>query len=559
MISDFVGKIKNHWNNHPFIASMIVFVFMFGFSSLMYVYSSGDPIVDDHYFHFKYASLLRNDGLEVVKNFDWIYLSGLANSDARYTVNLHQISLIPFTYINNWELAIHIADSFYASIGLALFYFILRKMNVRYPILWVLAIMSSAYFMSRLLLGRAFVLIIPLLFIELYLIITKKYKILFFIIIFHVLWHQSTYFMPLVMVCIAETARYLVEQKMYIKNFIATVIAIFIGLAFFPGFPGSAFKFINSIMAIQSNVEVESISLSGVELQSIDFMSRIVNEKILLALLLFCVTTVIFIYVSEKRGVLKLKGNEGIWIYSLFIFVIATVFGSIQLSGRFFDFFVPSIFLLTAILSTYLLDNKLIKIETSLAKFIKVAIVIFVLFMVFNACVDMYEKANKFDVEPIKNVASWIEKKSEKRDHVFVDNWSLFTPLFFANSYNSYSTGIEPMTLKGYDESLYWKYYNIFRYNYYCENKGDCKKEVNDIREYLEGKPDSVKKQIEKENSKKIINSIKNDFDAKFLVSSSTQLTTTILLNKDLVENYQSFKSDKFKGRFMEFTVFKLK
>jgi alpha-galactosidase/6-phospho-beta-glucosidase family protein len=177
-----------------------------------------------------------------------------------------------------------------------------------------------------------------------------------------------------------------------------------------------------------------------------------------------------------------------------------------------------------------------------------------------NASIAVYGKANSFDYAPSQKTAKWIRDNSEKPERVFLTNWSVFTLMFFENSYNVYTTGIEPMALKNYDEGLYWKYYNMFAYGYYCEKQMDCKEEIAQKKEEFKLLDDELQKEKEKENGRKIVESIKNDFDSKFIVSTSNKLTVAISLNPDLIEKTVEFESEKFnKGAFMKYTVFKLK
>jgi len=560
MMVHHMNNIKKYLNNHPLLASMIVFLCIVLIFTLVTVKSNGDPLRGDHYFHFKYAYLLRTEGLDAIKNFDWIYLGGVG----RYNGSLFQVSLIPFTYLNNWLMALSMVDAFYASITISIIYYILKKTRVRFPLFFALTLFTSTYFIARIFWGRAFVLVIALTFMEMRFAIEKKYKALFFTILFHILWHQNTYFMPLIVIGIVETSRYLVYQKMYIKNVISTLIAIVVGMTFFPGFPNSLIGWMRNIFVIQSdkslNQNVQSIG--GLELAAKDFVSTFVNEKMLLALLIFCIFVVVFLYIKQKNKSKsfyeKIDKTYFIWTYSLFIFVILTLFGSITISGRLFDFLIPSIFVLCAFIVTILIKSQKVCVDRLLLKYFAVGVIMYVAVLSLNTLTDAYLYANKFDYNPTGQVAKWIEEKSDGRDKVFLLNWSDFTTIFFSNHNNVYATGIEPMTLKTYDEALYWKYYNIFNYHHYCEKQGDCTDEIEMIREYINNNNDK-RGIIEKKNSANMINSIKNDFDAKFIVSSSPSFTRAIELHPELISDSFHIKSDKYTGKSMEFTVFKLK
>lgn len=558
---------EKRWSTGPLFASCLVFLFFA--TSILFLFSmaNGDPVADDHYFHFKYAYLLRTEGWNAVQNFDWIYLTGLAEGDSRYTVNLYQISLIPFTYISDWFFGLRVADTFFGSFVLAVCYFIMRKARVKHALLFTFLIFGFSYFAYRVLLGRAFVLIIGILFLEMFFTIEKRYKSLFFLSFLHVLWHQSTYFMPLAIVGAVEAARYLVYFKFYFKNIFAVISAIILGMIFFPGFPMSILSLGGSLFSLQTDAAIgggaEVNTLGGKELLSKDFFGQFVDAEMILALFIFCVIAVAYIYTVLKKNNHIFNTSEKkkniVWIFSLFVFTIVMMFGTISVSGRVFDFFVPAIFLLSGVIITFFVQNKIIHIEKTFQKFFLWGAYVLAGIFVIGSYIHIYERANTFDYEPTEKVAQWIQEESDGKEKVFLHNWSNFTILFFGNSQNVYSMGIEPTALKGYDSSLYWKYYNIYWYGYYCTEERDCEEEMKVEEEYFEKKPPEELVLRQKENSKKIINSIKNDFDAKFIVSDTEPFSNMILLNPELIEDYFHVQSKKFNGKWNEFTVFKLK
>ncbi len=558
-------EAKVYWNKHPFLTSMVVFIFSFIIFYIFFVFPTGDPLPGDHYFHFKYAYLLHTEGIDVVKSFIWISPEGEIKNGSRYAVNLFQISLIPFTYFKDMLFGLQLADIFQASIFIAIIYYVMQKTKVKYPLAFTLGMLTYSYFIARLIIGRAFVVAVALVFVEMYFAINKKCKALFAITLLHILWHQNTYFMPLIAVGAVEVGRYLAINKMYWKNILSTLLGIIVGMAFFPGFPNSLVSWLNNIIKIQSTSfsEVGTKSIGGGELATKDFMNIFVHNDILIGLFVFCSVISIFIYFSQKKDYIKINNlsieNNIIWIYSLFIFMIGTMFGTIAMTGRFFDFLYPTFFILGAFLMTVLSRLKQIKINKFLGNFIKVSIIIIIFILIINTFIIIYGRANAFDYTPIRKSAQWFKQNSNQKDRIFLTNWSMFPVMFFENSYNIYTMGMEPMSLKNYDESLYWKYYNIFTYAYYCEELNDCKDKFNQDVEYLKSSNKERRHTMEKENGRKIIESIKNDFDSKFIMSTSDKLTTAFLLNSELIEKHAKFKSKKRDGTSIEYDVFKLK
>jgi hypothetical protein len=248
-----------------------------------------------------------------------------------------------------------------------------------------------------------------------------------------------------------------------------------------------------------------------------------------------------------------------IWIFGVFIFMIAMLLGTIQFSGRVFDFFVPSVFLLSGLILTFFTSQKMITFDKILGKFLHCGIWIFIAIMILSSGITIYTIAHGFDLGPTQKAALWIKNNSHEKDHVFLYNWSSFPEVFFTNSFNTYSMGIEPMTLKNYDPALYWKYYNIFYNMHYCEESFDCRDIIEEEKERLQNVSPEIMEMKDRENSMKILISIKNDFKADFIFSDSRNFTKTIELNPQMIDQKFYVRSERVNGKLSEVTVFKLK
>ncbi len=347
--------------------SMIVFVFIFIIFSGIKLHANGDPLLGDHYFHFEYANLLRTEGLNPVKNFDFIYSITKENREhSRYAVSLFQISLIPFTFFKDKMLGLYLADIFQASTFIAIIYYVMRKSKVKYAFVFTILMFTSSYFVMRLLIGRAFVLAVAFIFLEMYFALNKRYGALFVVTLLHVLWHQSTYFMPLAVIGAVEASRYLVTNKIYWKNIVSVVVAIIVGMAFFPGFPNSLFDWLIGLFVIQSGnaIGADVQSIGGNELMSKDFMSYFASNIILLSVFIFDIIGIVYLYVLQKQtNIMTNIKKYMIWNYALFLFMIVMMLGSIALSGRFYDFLYPTIFILVGFIITTFIKLKKVNID----------------------------------------------------------------------------------------------------------------------------------------------------------------------------------------------------
>jgi hypothetical protein len=540
-----LNKIKKWWIQHPLLASVVVFVVVFLLYASIYFSNPGISTIDDHFFHFKYAYLLRTDGWQVVNNFDWIYFTKTAQENSPYSVSLFQIAVMPFTFFQDKILGLKINDIFWASLSISLIYYVLRKIKTRFPLFSILILMTSTVFIGRMLSGRAFVLIVGLFFLEIYLALEKKYFCLFMISLFHVLWHQSTFFLPILAVTSVEMGRYLEKKEFYYKNFIYGFSSIFLGLLFFP----DLWRSIKGLFSVQFSVAAGNLGAEGQELYILNPLSNFWgNSEFFLLITFASAGFVVFYYILSKREVSKEKTKEefsfSILMYALFISLIAFIFGSISISGRFYDFYFPASIIFGSVVLTKILNEKMIIMDNVVLKYIGASIIMFFIFSAGNAFLNERVKISKTDYRQVEESAEWIKSKSKEKELVFLQNWGYFPTSFFFNSKNAYTMGIEPSSLLIYKPKLYWEWYNIFKYTYYCEKEGDCGEEkAADVKKY-EKMSEDEKAYFSKENSRKIINSIKNDFKSKFIISDSSDFNETIALNQDMIKDSLEVKSE---------------
>lgn len=549
---DFVDKIKkgikmirDSWNNYPFFASFCILTLVFLAYSFIYINNQGISALDDQFFHFKYAYLLWISGWDVVTNFDWISLSRVAQEHTGYELSLFQISMIPFTFVRDMIVGLKLYDIFGASLCLGLMYYVFRKSQIKAPLIFLLILSSSGYFLARILMGRGFVLIIALAFLEIYLAVGKKYKKLFWIFLLHVLWHQATFFFPLMIVAVVEAARYIASQKMFWKNFFSAGIASVLGMAFSLNFPYNIIALIKGLRDIHMNIIQSGFKAEGNEVYVKNSLSSFFGSSEFFFLIFFiCTAAVIYYYILGKREK-KVNDNDlSVLMYAIFFFSLISIAGSLLVSGRFYDFYIPSVIFLGAIIITKITVDGKINLNKNISRYLFFGLMLFYIFSVSNVFLNLQIAISKNDYRPWKEAAEWVRTKSDGRESIFLQNWSYFPVSFFYNSGNTYTMGIEPITLLDYDPKLYWKWYNIFASNYYCEERRDCSSEANALAQKMNNYTDEQKNEIYKENGEKIVITIKNDFKARFIISDSSNFNKNLDLNNNLVKESFEVKSE---------------
>ncbi|MBA4318281.1 MAG: hypothetical protein C0412_07760 [Flavobacterium sp.] len=547
VFSDKIKKTINiprdSWKDYPFFASVCVFFLIFLFYLSSYLNSPGISYLDDHFFHFKYAYLIRTQGWEVVKNFNWIAVE--PGRSGVYHLTLYNLALIPFTYIKDMVIGLKISDIFWASLSISSIYYAFRKFKITYPLFWIFVLMSIPSFAIRMLIGRALVLVPAFLMLEFYFAKEKKYGKLFLISLLHVAWHTSTFFFPLVITILIEVSRVLVGRKFFWKNIVAAIVGIFVGLkltlykmhGLFQGVLGVQFSTMQSVKNSSAKIE-------GNELYPADIFKIMKVSEIFLMFLLIGFSIVIYYYIDSKKKENTQADKENNFIlYSAFLFVLMSFSGTMLVSGRFYDFYFVSVVFLVAVIVAILIKNKMIVIETSLKKYILFGVIIFFAFANVRSFLDIKESIAKTDYRPAGEIANWIEDESSENERVFLSDWSSFPVAFFYNSKNVYNIGIEPRGALMANPSLYWKWYNMFVYGFYCDQQEDCFFQKKLFDEKISQVGDEQKKELKRESSKKIIESIKNDFGARYVIAGNN-FASIIELNPELIDDSYIAKSE---------------
>jgi len=562
-VMEWVNKLFLFVNKQPVIVlTLVFFAVIFAFFSFVYVASPGEPRIDDHYFNVKFAYLLRTKGMDAANNFDGIYFSDMAQGEnSHYTVTLFNWLLVPFTFISNLVVALKVVDVFIFSVSASIIYYTLKKMKVRYAFLAALFFISFEYITVRFFLGRAFVITTPLIFLEMYFAATKKYKSLAVVSLLHPMLHQATFFMPLLVVGCTELARYITQRRVSVKSFVYVGIAICVGMMFYPGFPGSMFGMFSTIGDIQSQNQYDGAakSIGGTELKKIDVIEKFTLMKPLALFIIFDIIAVISLLIAQQRTKIEFKAfkkEQLLYAVTLFIFVSGFLFGSIFVSGRFFDFLIPSSVILFVLLMTMLFASKRIVMHKHILYATKITALIFFSIVFVNTVFVVRKNINFTESSHIKEIAEWIDERSDDGEVVFLYNWSDFTWMYFYNSNNSYTMGMEPENLRSYDEGLYWKYYNIFTHQYKCDHQKDCKNEIKNIRDKMKDLSKEKQELVQRSNGNGIMLSVKNDFHSRFIVTSSDSFRNLMLMNQNLIEDMLTVKPTNGGDAY---TVFELK
>ncbi len=535
-INNYLRQLDKNFRAYPIIGSAMIFFLTSLLYASIYIKNPGTLFTDDHFFLFKYAYVIRMQGWDAVRHFKWIAIEP-GNSIA-YQLTLFNLALIPFTYIKDMTIGLKVSDIFWASLSVSTIYYTFRKFKFSWPSLWILALASVGVFAERVLIGRALVLVPAFLMLELYFAKEKKYFKFFLISLLHIVWHPSTFFFPMVIALLIEVARMLANSKFFGKNIIGATLAFFIGINLtLYSIVGLLWQVVTIQLLATQKANDNGLKIGGTELYPVDLFKMTTGSQMMLLLLLSCFSITICYYVAVKRNKIPLNESEkedNVLLYSAFLFALMSFAGSILVSGRFYDYYFVSVIFLAAAVITVLLKRRDLLVAPKIMRYFLAGVALFFLVAVTNVFLNVKHDISNSNYDVLGEVASWVALRSNKDDRIFLSDWSLFPVAFFYNSKNIYNIGIEPEGLRMANPELYWKWYNIFVYRMYCDKAYDCLAENKKMSADIGAASEEQKKQMTKENSRKIIESIKNDFDSRFLVISGA-LGNVIDMNPDMI------------------------
>lgn len=549
-LKNLIFLFKLHWQykkrKEKILLPLLFIFFLFAFIFYLIQFSSPNLAGVDAYYHIKYAYLYRTLGIkETLSNFSLAGEYSILNQHPTDLSFLYHILLIPFTY-GNIIVGSKISAVIVASLIFSLFYWVLRKSQIKYSFFWTLLFFAaSSAFVFRLTLSRPFLLSILILILGFYLIIKKKYGWLFVLSIFYALSYAVS---PLILVIafIYIIAEYVQAKKIDWKILFYPLMGILIGLVIRPDFPQNLYIiFIQSFYTFFYKIKGVSLGI-GAEMSLIS--APLKTNLILLFLFSLSLAFIIIDLIGKriKKGRVSL-----IRLYTCFLaifFCLLTL-----MSQRFFEYWTPFTIFLAAFTFKYLSRDKYWR--DLAAQFIKIIgnfftrlkpflFVLLCLVIISSGYINVSEAINLigetiFPFDKYQEASHLLKENTPVQSIIFNASWDNFPQLFFYNHHNYYIIGKDPTFMYVYDKELYWLWGNITNQGIICsQSEKEC--------------PDSVYTEKFSQRSQKIYQIIKNKFQSKYVFidnrpmsdqSQRHQIFKKILENSPLFERvYQSQK-----------------
>jgi|GEM_PF-2490114 len=463
------------------------FVFFVAFLLISYMALDDVFILDDHFFHIRFAESIIEQGPKAFTDFQSIYFSKIV-SEHRHLIYynfLFYLALLPFSLISPLAIGIKLFGVFALAGSLTIVYIFLRGMAVRFSFIWTLVFLitlAESGLIIRLLSARPFALAPVFLIALLYAFYRRRSGIAFLLAFMYFYWHTASFFLPVLLAvsyCFFDwyyrpAGR--IDWSIVLFPFIGTVAAVLSSYLIFPG----ALSYVIGItlpVLFDAALTGGAGIAEGVEVYGASFAILFPALAPLIGPLILLGGYEIFRLLKSR--LLLGEGNpskdwsrEAVRTTLFFGSVILLVASFFSL--RFVDYFayfclpylafaIPDLFRQDLISS--LVNHRLIKAG---------ACVVLILFLM-----DIGPKIHKYtrEVAPYltaQGPTDWMVRHLAPGTLIFNTDWDAFPLLYyFTGDRFRYVTGLEPRLLYEYDPERYWLWRHIGESGFVC-TAADC-------------------------------------------------------------------------------------
>ena len=421
-----------------------------GFTGLFATIQYATPglVGNDGYYHMKMASLMRQDSL--TPTFYWLPLSILTPKgyyDHHFLYHIYMMLFVPGspTAITPEVLTsgAKLASVLMASFAFLAIWWLLRGQKVHLAGLWALGLFAvSDAFLYRVSMPRAQSASLLVLALGMHWFL-KRRNILLFLLGFVYVWLYNAFPLLFVMAIAYIFSTYLTEHKLEWQPLVSVALGIGLGLLVNPYFPQNISFIIDHLLPKIGEIN-ESV---GNEWYPYETWTLVENST---GALVAAVIGVFALGWSEKR----------INRPTLFALVLMTGFGFLVFKSRRFIEYFPAFALVFAAMSISRASSKLPPVRSRWL--LPAGLVLLMLISTGRTVTrarDLMQRAKPPDLYAA--AATWLGENSEPGSLVFQTDWDDFTRLFFYNTTNIYTIGLDVTYMQRFNSELYEEWVDI--------------------------------------------------------------------------------------------------
>lgn len=391
----------------------------------------------DGYYHIKLAQLMREQGLR--PEFIWLPLT-ILNAEAFYDHHfLYHVLLMPFTLLGlplgaKWASVIFPALTFTSG------WMLLRGQRVPYAALWALGFVAvSSAFLYRMSMPRAQALSLLVLLVALHLALTQHYRWLALAGFLYV-WLYNAFPLILVVIGVYSAMRLLIDRRLELAPLAYTGLGVAVGLVVNPYFP-------ENLVFIYNHLAPKLIDATATKVGNewYPYQTWTLVENSAGALLMF-VAGVFALGLSER------KMNSA----TATLLAVSLLMGVMLFKSRRFVEYFPAFALLFCATAWTPLFNQWLK-EQRWSRWALPAVLLALLLPGIWWSVRSGQNALR-DSKPAAQYAqasAWLRENTPAGSRVFQTDWDDFTRLFYHNTHNTYTVGLDPTYLQLFDPALF--------------------------------------------------------------------------------------------------------
>jgi len=408
-------------------------------------FASPNLVGNDGYFHIKFAQVMHQQGL--IPDFIWLPVTILNRQDFYDHHFLFHVLMIPFTFGDlrlgaKWMSIIFPALAFLAGYGL------LRSQRVPYAALWSLGFLGlSEPFLYRMSMPRVQSVSLLMLFLMLHVLLLRQYRWLL-PLSFVFIWLYDAFPLVLLLMGVYVAVRWLLDKKLEMAPLLYTLAGLLLGVLVNPYFPNNIRFMYHHILP--KLFETTAISVGG-EWYPYRTWSLVENSG--LALLAF-VAGAFALGLSERRIETRTAVLMGLAVgFGLMLFK----------SRRFVEYYPPFALLFCALAWTPLFEQWR-KQRSWMDIFLAVALLLILgggIWYNGQAVRQQVQESSPYD--RFAGAAGWLQKNTPPGTLVFQTDWDDFTWLYFYNTHNRYTAGLDPTYMQTYNAGLYEEWRAITR------------------------------------------------------------------------------------------------
>ena len=418
----------------------------------IFLHLSSDKFPDpDVFYHFRHAEIYGEAGAGGIfrTDFPWVHYSVISRLSSDLWYGFHLI-LVPFTWFGDSVLGMQLAGIFVTFAFLVLCYVAYWNLHIRPALFWPFFLLfSSAFLLHRLGMLRPQVLSLGLSAYLFALLAVGNIWGVFFAALASTWLHLNFFFVSFLILGVFALSKVLNEKIIPWQESLALAGGILAGWLLRPNPVGAAkILYVQLFQLTLEKVGGLPVDLAA-EMSPLKFKTQ--SNYLLFTLILFF--SLLYLLRAWFRKDRTLSTQDRTILLASASLAIIFFMLSVLVARRAFDFCSGfGVILIGLVFSRYLYENWGARLALTAA---------LVFLVPYGWTLRNQVLAVGWDPHRFESGAKWMAANSQPGDIVFNARWEYFPELFFWNTKNFYSNGMDPIFQYAFDSDLYRKAYDL--------------------------------------------------------------------------------------------------